>query len=175
MGPEGSAPQVVAYEYDGDGVRWSSCSDDTIYRSLLPVSDGVVYVSSYSNGASVDVVALDAATVEPPVFPDPTPKDRTSGDVPKHPLDGRCHRWGDATEELDETLRWDRTECVDRENVTFGFDPPRERHVVGFTRDGRCDDRSTGQTSESTGGHHQHRYATFLVQVGQLDVAGLDH
>ena len=62
MCPEGSAPQVVAYEYDGDGVRWSSCSDDTTYRSLLPVSDGVVYVSSFENGASVDVVALDAAT-----------------------------------------------------------------------------------------------------------------
>ena len=74
MGPEGSAPQVVAYEYDGDGVRWSSRSDDTIYRSLLPVSDGVVYVSSYSNGASVDVVALDAATVEPPGLSGPDPE-----------------------------------------------------------------------------------------------------
>ena len=76
MCPEGSAPQVVAYEHDGGGVRWSSCSDDTTYRSVLPVSDGVVYVSSYLNGASVDVVAFDAATGEPVEDAPPPPPQR---------------------------------------------------------------------------------------------------
>ena len=76
MCPEGSAPLVVAYEYDGDGVRWSSCSDDTAYRSLLPVGDGVVYVASYAAGAASDVVALDAATGEPVEDAPPPPPQR---------------------------------------------------------------------------------------------------
>jgi outer membrane protein assembly factor BamB len=90
MCPAGSAPQVVAYEYDGAGVRWSSCSDDTTYRSLLPVSDGVVYVSSFENGASVDVVALDAATGEPVEDAPPPPPQR--GTVEGEPYTGEPAR-----------------------------------------------------------------------------------
>lgn len=90
MCPEGSAPQVVAYEYDGAGVRWSSCSADTTYRSLLPVSDGVVYVSSFENGASFDVVALDAATGEPVAdAPPPLPQ---RGTVEGQPYTGQPTR-----------------------------------------------------------------------------------
>jgi outer membrane protein assembly factor BamB len=90
MCPAGSAPQVVAYEYDGAGVRWSSCSEDTTYRSLLPVSDGVVYVSSFENGASVDVVALDAATGEPVEDAPPPPPQR--GTVEGEPYTGEPAR-----------------------------------------------------------------------------------
>jgi outer membrane protein assembly factor BamB len=64
MCPEGSAPQVVAYEYDGGGVEWVSCTDEIGYRSLLPVADGVVYVATYSQGVPSNVTALDAATGE---------------------------------------------------------------------------------------------------------------
>jgi len=65
-----------------------------------------------------------------------------SGDVPDHPLDGGCHRRGDASGELDEALRWDRTEGIDGEDVPLGFDSPWERHIVGLTRDRWCDERS---------------------------------
>ena len=61
----GSAPQVVAYEFDGGGVEWVSCTDEVDYRSLLPVVDGVVYVATFSLGAPSEVTALDAATGEP--------------------------------------------------------------------------------------------------------------
>ena len=65
MCPEGSAPQVVAYEFDGGGVEWVSCTDEIGYWSLLPVADGVVYVATYSQGVASNVTALDAATGEP--------------------------------------------------------------------------------------------------------------
>jgi outer membrane protein assembly factor BamB len=90
MCPEGSAPQVVAYEYDGGDVRWWSCSVDTTYRSLLPVSDGVVYVSSFWNGASVDVVALDADSGEPVEDAPPPPPQR--GKVEGQPYTGNPGR-----------------------------------------------------------------------------------
>ena len=64
MCPEGSAPQVVAYGFDG-GVEWVSCTDEIGYWSLLPVADGVVYVATYSQGVASNVTALDAATGEP--------------------------------------------------------------------------------------------------------------
>lgn len=90
MCPEGSAPQVVAYEYDGDGVRWVSCSADTAYRSLLPVSDGVVYVAAFDAGAAVDVVALDAVTGEPMEDAPPPPPQR--GVVEGQPYTGQPTR-----------------------------------------------------------------------------------
>ncbi len=90
MCPQGSAPQVVAYEYDGDGVRWSSCSGDTAYRSLLPVSDGVVYVAAFDAGAPEDVVALDAATGEPVEDAPPPPPQR--GVVEGQPYTGQPTR-----------------------------------------------------------------------------------
>ncbi len=65
MCPEGSAPQVVAYEFDGGGVEWVSCTDEIGYWSLLPVADGVVYVATHSQGVASNVTALDAATGEP--------------------------------------------------------------------------------------------------------------
>jgi outer membrane protein assembly factor BamB len=61
----GSAPQVVAYEFDGGDVEWVSCTDEVGYRSLLPVVDGVVYVATFDLGAPSEVAALDAATGEP--------------------------------------------------------------------------------------------------------------
>jgi outer membrane protein assembly factor BamB len=65
MCPTGAAPQVVAYEFDGDGVEWTSCTELSGYWSLLPVADGVVYVAVYNAGAAGKVTALDAATGEP--------------------------------------------------------------------------------------------------------------
>ena len=65
MCPAGSAPQVVAYEFDGGGVEWVSCTDETDYWSLLPVADGVVYVATYDLGVPSNVTALDATTGEP--------------------------------------------------------------------------------------------------------------
>jgi outer membrane protein assembly factor BamB len=62
MCPAGSAPQVVAYEFDGGGVEWASCTEETGYRSLLPVAEGVVYVATFDLGAPSDVTALDSAT-----------------------------------------------------------------------------------------------------------------
>jgi outer membrane protein assembly factor BamB len=76
MCPEGSAPQVVAYDDDGGGVRWISCSDDAGHQSLLPVADGVVHVATFVNGAVSKATALDAATGEPVEDAPPPPPRR---------------------------------------------------------------------------------------------------
>lgn len=86
MCPAGSAPQVVAYEFDGDGVRWVSCTDEIGYRSLLPVVDRVVYVAIYSQGVASNVTALDAVTGEPMEDAPPPPPAR--GTVEGQPYTG---------------------------------------------------------------------------------------
>ncbi len=90
MCSEGSAPQVVAYEFDSGGVEWVSCTDRIGYRSLLPVSDGVVYVATYSRGAPSDVTALDAATGEP--IDDAPPPPPARGTVEGRPYTGEPAR-----------------------------------------------------------------------------------
>jgi outer membrane protein assembly factor BamB len=77
MCPEGSAPQVVAYEFDGGGVEWVACTEETGYRDLLPVTDGVVYVATYTAGVVGNVTALDAATGEPMEDAPPRPRPRS--------------------------------------------------------------------------------------------------
>jgi outer membrane protein assembly factor BamB len=78
MCPEGSTPQVVAYEFDGGGVEWVACTEETGYRDLLPVTDGVVYVATYTAGVVGNVTALDAATGEPMDDAPPRPRPRSS-------------------------------------------------------------------------------------------------
>ncbi len=90
MCPEESAPQVVAYEFDGDGVEWVSCTEEIGYRSLLPVADGVVYVATYSQGAPSEVTALDAATGEP--IEDAPPPPPARGTVEGEPYTGQPAR-----------------------------------------------------------------------------------
>jgi outer membrane protein assembly factor BamB len=90
MCPAGSAPQVVAYEFDGDGVEWVSCTDETGYWSLLPVADGVVYVATYSQGVPSKVTALDAATGEPIDDAPPPPPPR--GTIEGEPYTGQPGR-----------------------------------------------------------------------------------
>jgi outer membrane protein assembly factor BamB len=90
MCTEGSAPQVVAYEFDGGGVEWVSCTDETGYRSLLPVADGVVYVATYSQGVPSNVTALDAATGEP--IEDAPPPPPARGSVEGRPYTGQPAR-----------------------------------------------------------------------------------
>ena len=90
MCPAGSAPQVVAYEFDGRGVEWVSCTDETGYRSLLPVADGVVYVATYSQGVPSNVTALDAATGEP--IDDAPPPPPARGTVDGQPNIGQRAR-----------------------------------------------------------------------------------
>jgi len=86
MCPAGSAPQVVAYEFDGGGVRWVSCTDEIGYRSLLPVVDAVVYVATYGQGVASDVTALDAETGEPMEDAPPPPPAR--GTLEGQPYNG---------------------------------------------------------------------------------------
>ena len=90
MCPAGSVPQVVAYEFDGPGVEWVSCTDETGYRSLLPVADGVVYVATYSQGVPSNVTALDAATGEP--IDDAPPPPPARGTVEGQPYTGQPAR-----------------------------------------------------------------------------------
>jgi outer membrane protein assembly factor BamB len=90
MCPAGSAPQVVAYEFDGDGVEWVSCTQDIGYRSLLPVADGVVYVATFSQGVPSDVTALDAATGEQVEDAPPPPPER--GTLEGQPYTGQPPR-----------------------------------------------------------------------------------
>ncbi len=90
MCPEGSAPQVVAYEFDGGGVEWVSCTDEIGYWSLLPVADGVVYVATYSQGVPSNVTALDAATGEP--IDDAPPPPPARGTVEGQPYTGQPAR-----------------------------------------------------------------------------------
>jgi outer membrane protein assembly factor BamB len=90
MCPQGSAPEVVAYEFDGDGVEWVSCTDALGYRSLLPVADGVVYVATYNAGAVGELTALDAATGEPIADAPPPPPQR--GTVEGQPYTGQPAR-----------------------------------------------------------------------------------
>ncbi len=90
MCPESSAPQVVAYEFDGNGVAWVSCTDEIGYRSLLPMADGVVYVTTYDSGAVDEVTALDATTGEPIDDAPPPPTQR--GTVEGQPYTGRPGR-----------------------------------------------------------------------------------
>ena len=90
MCPAGSAPQVVAYEFDGPGVEWVSCTDETGYRSLLPVADGVVYVATYSQGVPSNVTALDAATGE--LIEDAPPPPPARGTVEGQPYTGQPAR-----------------------------------------------------------------------------------
>jgi outer membrane protein assembly factor BamB len=87
---EGSAPQVVAYEFDSGGVEWVSCTAETGYRSLLPVADGVVYVATYSQGVPSNVTALDAATGEP--IDDAPPPPLARGTVEGRPYTGQPAR-----------------------------------------------------------------------------------
>jgi outer membrane protein assembly factor BamB len=90
MCPGGSAPQVVAYEFDGGGVEWVSCTDEIDYWSLLPVVDGVVYVATYNLGAPSNVTALDAATGEP--IEDAPPPPPARGTVEGRPYTGQPAR-----------------------------------------------------------------------------------
>jgi outer membrane protein assembly factor BamB len=90
MCPAGSAPQVVAYEFDGDGVEWVSCTEETGYWSLLPVADGVVYVATYDLGAPSKVTAFDSARGEPVEDAPPPPPGR--GTVEGQPYTGRPAR-----------------------------------------------------------------------------------
>ena len=90
MCPVGSAPQVVAYEFDGDGVEWVSCTEETGYWSLLPVADGVVYVAAYSQGVPSKVTALDAATGES--IEDAPPPPPARGTVEGQPYTGQPAR-----------------------------------------------------------------------------------
>ena len=90
MCPEGSAPQVVAYEFDGGGVEWVSCTDEIGYWSLLPVVDGVVYVATYNAGAVGKVTALDAATGE--LIEDAPPPPAPRGTVEGQPYTGQPTR-----------------------------------------------------------------------------------
>jgi outer membrane protein assembly factor BamB len=86
----GSAPQVVAYEFDSGGVEWVSCTDEIGYRSLLPVAEGVVYVATYSQGVPSKVTALDAATGEP--IDDAPPPPPARGAVEGRPYTGQPGR-----------------------------------------------------------------------------------
>jgi outer membrane protein assembly factor BamB len=88
--PAGSAPEVVAYEFDGSDVRWASCTDQVGYRSLLPVTDGVVYVATYENGSVTNMTALDAATGDPVEDAPPPPPPR--GSVEGQPDTGAAAR-----------------------------------------------------------------------------------
>jgi outer membrane protein assembly factor BamB len=90
MCPEGSAPQVVAYEFDGDGVEWVSCTDEVGYWSLLPVADGVVHVATFNLGAPSTVIALDATTGEP--IEDAPAAPRPRGTVEGQPYTGQPAR-----------------------------------------------------------------------------------
>ncbi len=90
MCTEGSTPQVVAYEFDGGGVEWVWCSEESGYWSLLPVTDGVVYVAAYNLGAPSKVIALDAATGEP--IEDAPPPPPARGTVEGQPYTGQPAR-----------------------------------------------------------------------------------
>lgn len=72
-----TVPQAVAYGADGEGVRWVSCADEPDYRSLLPVTDGVLYVAEYGSGVITEWTALDAATGEPIDDAPPPPPSRS--------------------------------------------------------------------------------------------------
>jgi outer membrane protein assembly factor BamB len=90
MCPAGSVPQVVAYDVDGDGVEWVSCTDDTGYRSVLPAADGVVYVATFAQGEPAEVTALDAATGE--LIEDAPPPPPPRGTVEGEPYTGQPAR-----------------------------------------------------------------------------------
>ncbi len=80
----------MAYEFDGDGVEWVSCTEEIGYWSLLPVADGVVYVATYNLGVPSDVTALDAATGEP--IEDAPPPPPARGTVEGQPYTGQPAR-----------------------------------------------------------------------------------